>query len=161
MSGPQRQFDTWTEEDKQDALQKMTEIAQRGGHQAEMCIALGLKSEDTFYRWKRDIPEFKAMCDEARLHGKVFYDNLLLRGAAGLIPNFNSTAIMGIVNNKFPEDYKRGINGDSAIQNTGTINILNISPDEVQYKIAQKIEALKRFGEVYTITDEINRDTED
>lgn len=158
MSGPEILFNTWTEEEKEEALKKMIEISSRGGHNAEMCIALGLKSEDTFYRWKREIPEFKAMCDEARLYGKSFYDNLLLRGAAGLVPNFNATATMGIVNNKFAEDYKRNADGSSNTPSIGTVNIVNLNSDELQYKIAQKLEVLKRYGEIYDVLPEPSKE---
>lgn len=149
MSGPLRLFDAWTEEEKEEALTKMIEIAARGGHQAEMCLALGIKSEDTFYRWKREIPEFNEMCIQARLHGKAFYDNLLLRGGAGLVPGFNATAVMAIVNNKFSEDYSRFANSEQATQITNnTINIVNLSQKEIDNKIAQKLEILKTYGQV-------------
>lgn len=154
MPGPECQFNTWTTEEKEEALKKMIEISARGGHQAEMCIALGLRSEDTFYRWKREIPEFKQMCDEARLYGKVFYDNLLLRGGAGLVPGFNATAIMAVVNNKFPEDYKRGLPGNDTTTTNNTINILQLNPEELDYKIAQKLEVLKSYG----VTPKIEHD---
>lgn len=145
MSGPARAFDTWTDEEKEQALTDMIAIAARGGHQAEMCIKLGMKSEDTFYRWKREIPEFKAMCEQARLHGKVFYDNLLLRGGAGLMPGFNATAIMAVVNNKFPEDYSRSPNAER-LQTNNTINILSIGKDELKEKVTQQLQFLQQLG---------------
>lgn len=145
MSGPQRLFDQWTEEQKQEALEKMIEIAKRGGHQAEMCIALGIKSEDTFYRWKRDIPEFKAMCEEAKLHSKAFYENVLLQGGIGSLGKaYNATSIITVVNNKFPEEYKRGVGGESSTNNT--FNILSIGKDELKLKVQQQLEQLQQFG---------------
>ncbi len=148
MSGPKCQFDEWSDEEKQEALEKMINIAQNGGHQSAMSIALGFKSEDTFYRWKREIPEFKAMCDEAKMHAKAFYENLLLKGGAGCIKGFNTAAIMSIVNAKFADEYKPETTNTNT---TNNINILNLNSEEIQYKIAQKIESLRRYGEVYEL----------
>ena len=159
MSGPKCQFDEWSDEEKAAALAKMIEIAQQGGHQSAMSIALGFKSEDTFYRWKREIPEFKSMCEEAKMHAKAFYENLLLRGGAGCIKGFNTAAIMSIVNAKFSDEYKPS--EANALSNSGTINILNISSEELQHKIAQKIEVLKKYGEVYQLDDIIPKPSSD
>jgi hypothetical protein len=146
MSGKIRLFDTWTEEQKEEALATMIEIAQRGGHQSEMCLALGIKSEDTFYRWKREIPEFKEMCDTAALHSKTFYENIGLNGTLGRIPNFSATTYAIIVNNKFRDEYKPANQDGNSVNNT-TINVLNLSSSELDYKIQQKLEVLRRFGE--------------
>lgn len=159
MPGPQRAFDSWTEEEKQEKLAAMIEIAKRGGHQAEMCIALGLKSEDTFYRWKREIPEFKAMCEEAKVYAKAFYEQLLLKGGLGLIKGFNTASIMSLVNAKFGDEYKQG-SGEGGTVNNTTVNVLNISAEEIQTKIAQKIELLKKYGEVYQLDEPINNSEE-
>lgn len=152
MSGPKSKFDTWTDEEKSEALNKMIEIAQRGGHQSEMCLALGLKSEDTFYRWKREIPEFKEMCDTAALHSKAFYENIGLNGTLGRIPNFSATTYAIIVNNKFRDEYKPANDSGNTINNT-TVNVLNMSTEELDYKIAQKLEVLRKFGEEIKIIE--------
>lgn len=143
MSGPKCKFDEWSDEDKESALTKMIEIAQQGGHQSQMCIALGLKSEDTFYRWKREIPEFKAMCEEAKMHAKAFYESLLLKGGAGLIKGFNTAAIMSLVNAKFADEYKPE---NSNIHTNNTINILSIGKDELKIKVNEQLQYLQQLG---------------
>ena len=122
----------------------IVEVAKEGGHIAAMCIKIGIRSEDTFHRWKREIPAFKEAYDEARMHSKALYEQNLLRGSLGLIKDFNATAYMCIINNKFPEDYKRDRTGggDANI----TINNLTLTPEQLDYKIAQKTELLKSMG---------------
>lgn len=144
MSGPKCLFDEWTEEQKQEALAKMIEIAQQGGHQSTMCVALGLKSEDTFYRWKREIPEFKAMCDEAKMHAKAFYESMLLKGGLGLIKGFNTAAIMSIVNAKFADEYRP--DSSSSNQTNNTFNILSIGKDELKLKVQEQLQHLQQLG---------------
>lgn len=136
--GPKSKFMPWM-------CDKIIEVAQLGGHIPAMCQAIGIKSEDTFHRWKREYPEFKAAYEEARTVSKGVYENILLQGAMGQIKGFNFNAIAMIMNNKFPDEYKRGANGSNT--NTEiTINQLNLTPEQVQYKINQKLEKLRSMG---------------
>lgn len=122
--------------------QKIVEVARRGGHIAAMCEEIGIRSEDTFHRWKRENPDFKAAYEHARLASKAVYEERLLQGALGLIPGFNATAFAMLMNNKFPEEYKREHKASTEI----TINSLNVSPEQIEYKIAQKMDLLKSMG---------------
>ena len=141
MSGPERLFDTWTDKQKEEALKTMIAIAQQGGHQSAMAAALGLKSTDTFYRWKREIPEFKEMADEAMMHSQVFYEHENTKQITGESKG-NATSLALVLNNKFRDEYKPS---ESGTTNT-TINILNLSTEEMDYKIAQKLEILRGAG---------------
>jgi hypothetical protein len=145
------QFEKWTEQEKEDALAKMIEIAENGGHQAAMCIALGIKSEDTFYRWKREFPEFKEMCEQAKLHSKATYEKIGLKGMMGDISGFNATTYALTMNNKFRDEYKPPNDAGNTITHN-TLNI-NLSADELSYKIAQKLEVLRSFGEEIKVID--------
>jgi hypothetical protein len=142
MSGPICLFDTWTKEQKQDALKKMVEIAQQGGHQSAMAAALGLKSTDTFYRWKREIPEFKEMADEAMMHSQVFYEKENTKQITGESKG-NATSLALVLNNKFRDEYKPS---EGSTTNNTTINVLNLSAEEMDYRIAQKLEILRGAG---------------
>lgn len=138
QSGPKSKYQPWM-------CDKIVEIAEQGGHIAAMCQAIGIKSEDTFHRWKKEHQEFADAYEEAKTMSKGVYENILLQGAMGKIPGFNFNAIAMIMNNKFPTEYKRGANGSST--NTEiTINQLNLTPEQVQYKISQKLEKLKSLG---------------
>lgn len=139
-TGPKRKFELWM-------CDAIIEVAKNGGHISAMCDAIGIKSEDTFHRWKKEYPEFGSAYEEARTVSKGVYENLLLQGAMGKIPGFNFNAIAMLMNNKFPDEYKRGANGSSTNANTEiTINQLTLSPEQVQYKINQKLEKLKSLG---------------
>lgn len=124
---------------------QILEIAATGGHVAAMCKAIGI-SRTQFYKWKKTIPEFAEAIEDAKLTSQSVYENLLLQGALGKIPGFNFNSLSLIMHNKFPDEYKRGSNG-SAVSNTEiTINQLHLSPKEIDYKIAQKLEKLQALG---------------
>lgn len=121
------------------------EAAAKGSHVAGMCVAIGIASEDTFFRWVREIPEFNEAYKEAQLISKAFYEEQLLRGSLGLVKGFNATSMAMIMNNKFPEDYKRGAGGSNTEINIGSINSIAVDPEELDRKLEEakaKLRAL-------------------
>lgn len=117
---------------------KLVEIAEQGGHVAEMCKAIGIRSKDTFYRWITEHKEFGKAYEESKLASQAFYENVLLAGALGKIKNYNFNSIAMILNNKFGGEYKRGTNGNNTEINIGSINsIEKMAPDELEDKIEQ------------------------
>lgn len=136
--GPKCKYEYWM-------CAKIKEIAGSGGHIPAMCRAIGINSEDTFHRWKREIPEFKEAYEEAKMISKSVYENILLQGAMGQIPHFNFNSVAMIMNNKFPDEYKRGANGSNT--NTEiTINQLNLTPEQIDYKIQALLEKRRARG---------------
>lgn len=127
-----------------DMCQTITEIASNGGHVSEMMIALGISSKETFYRWQQEYPEFKEAYNLSKLVSQAYYERLGLKGALGEIPNFNASTYALIMNNKFSDEYKRSGSGGSHTEIT--VNTLNLSPEQIESKIAQKIEKLKSLG---------------
>ncbi len=125
--------------------EKILEIASNGGHQAAMMQAIGIKKTQ-FHTWKKEIPEFKDAIEEAKLISQSVYENILLQGAMGKIPGFNFNSISLLMHNKFPDEYKRGSNGSTVSNTEITINQLHLSPKEIDYKIAQKLEKLQALG---------------
>lgn len=134
-TGPKSKFEDWM-------CDKIKEIAEAGGHTVAMCLAIGI-SQDTFHRWKKDIPEFKEAYEESKLLSQAFYENAVLLGALGKIPGYNHKAMEMIMNNKFKE-YQR--TAEKVNTTEITINQLNLSPHELTNKIAQKMEKLKALG---------------
>ena len=118
------------------------EVARSGGYDAAMCEKIGV-SNTTLIRWKKEIPEFNKAYQESRTASRKFYEDLLLKGATGQIHGFNFHALAMIMNNKFPEDYSRSANNSKT---DVTINTINISPEQLQAQIAQKLEKLKSLG---------------
>jgi len=136
--GPKAKYDS-------SMCEKLKEVAEQGGHISAMCLAIGIKSEDTFHRWRKQYPEFEEAYQESKLISKAFFEGMALRGMAGLIKGFNFNSLALIMNNKFPEEYKRGANG-SGTNPEITINQLQLSSEQINEKIAQKIEKLKSLG---------------
>lgn len=100
---------------------KIIDIASQGGHVEDMLIALNI-SRDTFYRWKKEIPEFEDAIKESTEHAKQFYGQVLLAGGLGKIKGFNFNAIAMILNNKFPDEYKRSANGSNTEININSVH---------------------------------------
>ena len=140
------EFNTWTDQEKEEKRQAMIDVAKNGGFNAAYTVALGLKSEDTFYRWKREIPEFAEWCKEADLHSKVYLEQLAIDQIAGKCKG-NATSLAIILRNKFGDEYKNPAEGSSKSETNTTNNYLILSKDDVKEKIAQQIAQLKLFGE--------------
>jgi hypothetical protein len=124
--------------------EKLLEVAKTGGHVAEMCIAIGIKSRDTFYRWIKEYPEFSKAYEESKLVSQAFYEQALLAGALGKIKNFNFSALAMVMNNKFGDDYKRNATGSNTEINIGSINsIEQLDSKELDSKI---LKLQKKLG---------------
>lgn len=102
--------------------QTILEIAAQGGHIPAMCLAIGIRSRDTWYRWKEDYPEFKEATEYAELISQAYYEGLLLKAGTGQIQNVNFNSLAMIMNNKFSTEYKRSANSANTEINIGSIN---------------------------------------
>ena len=137
--GAPRKYEPWMGE-------RIIEIAEQGGHVAEMCKAIEIRSKDTFYRWIKLYPEFEEAYKTAKLYSQAFYENLLLAVACGKVKNANFNAIAMTMNNKFGEDYSRGAlgGGSNTEINIGSINSIERLDDK---GLDAKIKALtKKLG---------------
>lgn len=148
QSGRPESYEPWM-------CDKIVEIAATGGHIAQMCVAIGIKTETTFNTWKKKYPEFGEAAEYAKLYSKAYYEHLNLLGARGDLPGFSAAALEKIMTAKFGEEYKKdnqGSNNKTEI----TINNLNLSPEEVNRKIAQISEKLKSMGVIHQPDKETN-----
>lgn len=123
-------------------------VAQDGGFHAAMMMACGI-SNDTFYRWKNEIPEFKDAVAQADIISLAFQEAVLVDGMLGKIKNYNFSANAMALNNKWRAQYSR-VNGGSGDTTEININAINLSPKEIDSKIAQVLEKLKKSGNDYT-----------
>jgi hypothetical protein len=122
--------------------QKIIEVAEQGGHVASMCMAIGVRSKDTFYRWLKEYPEFNDAYEASKLVSQAFYENLLLAGAVGKIKNYNFNSLAMVMNNKFPDEYKRSATGSSGTEiNIGSINSIEQLDSA---SLDKKIESLQK-----------------
>ena len=122
---------------------KIYEVAAQGGHIAEMMVATGIKSKDTWYRWQTEHPEFKKAVEYAKIVSQAHYEKVGYLGATGQINNFNASAYALIMNNKFKDEYSRSGGGSNT---EITINQLSLNNEQIDQKIAQKLEKLKSLG---------------
>lgn len=126
-----------------DMCATVLQIASTGGHIAKMLVELGV-CKDTFYRWQKQFPEFKAAVEHAKDVSQAFYEELGLRGLTGDIPHFNATVYALVMNNKFGDDYRRGSGSNTEV--TITNNTVQLTADEITQKISQKLDKLKSLG---------------
>ena len=117
--------------------QTILEVAAQGGHIPAMCLAIGIRSPDTWYRWKEEYPEFREAADYAKLISQAFYETLLLKAGTGQLPGCNFNSIAMVMNNKFSDEYKRSANSASTEINIGSINsIERLDENTLDKKIA-------------------------
>ena len=102
---------------------KLLDVAGNGGHVAQMCSALGIRSRDTFYRWIELYPEFKEAYEESKLLSQAFYEDVLLRGSLGQIKGFNHHSIAMILQNKFPDEYKSDKKSEITVRSDNSVEI--------------------------------------
>ena len=119
----------------------VVQVANDGGFHAAMMVALGI-GNDTFYRWKREIPEFKEAVEKADLISLALQEAILMDGMLGKIKGYNYSANSKILDNKYKALYQKDGSGNTEI----TINTVNLTPEQLDNKIAQKLEKLKTMG---------------
>ena len=77
---------------------------------------------------------------------KAFYEKLGLLGATGKVKDFNPSTYALIMNNKFSDEYKRSGSGGTEI--TVNNNTLNLTAEQLDSKIAQKLAKVKLLENV-------------
>ena len=117
------------------------EIAKEGGFRAAMCVGLGI-TERTFNKYIKDFPEFANAVEFAELILLAQQEELLQLGAQGKIKNYDFRANSYILNNKYKQLYDKSGGNNTEV----TINTINLTPEQIQNKIAQKLEKLKSLG---------------
>ena len=118
------------------------EVAKEEGFHAAMCVALGI-TEKTFNVYRKDHPEFNDAVEYADLITLAQQEKRLQDGAAGRIEKYNFNANAMVLNNKYRHSYDRSGSGNNT---EITINAINLTPEQINYKIAQKLEKLKSLG---------------
>lgn len=116
--------------------QTIINVAEQGGHIPAMCVAIGIRSKDTFFRWRKLYPEFEEAYQAAVLISQKVYEEIGFAGMMGRIKGFNFNSFAMIMNNKFPDEYKRSATGSNTEINVGSINsIEQLSSTELDKKI--------------------------
>ena len=122
--GPKRKYEDWM-------AQEIVKVAER-------CVALGIKSKDTFYRWLKEYPEFAEAYEASKVASQAFYENEMLKGMLGEIKGFNHQTAAMIMQNKFGDDYKKSGNDSE----TSNASIKKLSAKELDELIIEKYKKL-------------------
>lgn len=117
-----------------------------GAGVAGMCVALGIKSRDTFYNWVKYHPEFAEAYNTARLGRQAMHEEVLLAGVLGKIKNFNFPALAMIMNNMYPDDYSRSGSSSGTSINIGSVNTIETNNKSLDQTLESLTRRLKRLG---------------
>jgi hypothetical protein len=85
-------------------LATMRTYAKDGASKAELALEIGI-SRDTFHNWVQTNQEFSDAVKECELLSQIWWERHGRKGMTGENPNFNSTAFIFQVKNRFRSDY--------------------------------------------------------
>jgi DNA-binding XRE family transcriptional regulator len=85
-------------------LEDMKKVAEDGASKAEMALTIGI-SRETFNNWEHSNPEFRDAVKECELLSQIWWEKNGRIGMTGENPNFNATAFIFQVKNRFRNDY--------------------------------------------------------
>ena len=118
----------------------VVEVAQKGGFHSAMCIALGI-CFSTFNKYRKEYPEFAAAVEQADLVNLAAMEKSLVEAVHGDNTKLNFKAAEMLLSNKYRDLYSK-----VATTTDITINTINLTSDELNAKIAQKLQKLQSLG---------------
>jgi len=124
--------------------------ARSGGFKAAMCVNCGV-SLCAFDKYLKEHQEFREAFEYAELITLKIQEELLVAGATGQVEGYNFKANAFVLTNKYKSLYDATGKGNTEI----TINTINMTSDQMQAKIAQKIEKLKAMGQILVPESEV------
>ena len=138
---------------------KIIEIASQGGSRSKMIVALGIRREATINEWCEKYPEFREAYAISKHYHLAYLEDINLENAKGEIKG-NATSMALMLNNYHPEIYKRNPDATGGGHTEININTINLSPEQMDTAIKQKIQLLRSFGLEFdptksTITDAV------
>lgn len=110
--------------------------ANGGANVAQICIAVGIGSFSTFYRYREKYPEFREATDMCAMASCATLETALMSGAVG-DKKIDSKAAMWMLYNKDNEQYKM-----SGIANTSD-NSVNIKIGNINMASLNKLSSLE------------------
>lgn len=70
----------------------------------QVCVALGIV-KDTYYRWKKEHPEFAAMAQAGEEASQAWWESRGEQGMFGEIDKFSGTPWIFVMKNRFKDSY--------------------------------------------------------
>lgn len=84
---------------------KLPEMFADGSSITQVCVRKLHVSRETYYEWKDLYPEFRVAASYGEQLSQAFHEEELDEGARGKIKNFNATAKIFQMKNRFRESY--------------------------------------------------------
>jgi DNA-binding XRE family transcriptional regulator len=103
VQAPKRTFGRPSKYDP-SMLEDMKKVAIDGASKAEMALTIGI-SRETFNNWEHSNPIFRDAVKECELLSQIWWERHGRKGMTGENPDFNSTAFIFQVKNRFRSDY--------------------------------------------------------
>lgn len=85
--------------------EQVIDLGREGASKAEMSYALGV-ARSTFDLWEHEHPAFSEAVKEAVSLAQGWWEQKGRKAVFGGIPNFNATAFIFTMKNRFPSDWK-------------------------------------------------------
>ena len=85
-------------------IPELLEAAKNGASKAKLAVILGIH-RDTLYDWTRSNPEFSDIVKQCEVLSQVWWEDQGMMGMTGVNPEFNATAFIFQVKNRFRGDY--------------------------------------------------------
>lgn len=105
-----------------DMCDKVIELGREGASKAEMSFALGI-ARSTFALWEQKHPAFSEAVKEACDLAQGWWEHNGRKATFGGVPNFNSTAFIFTMKNRFKEDWRDKVE----TEHSGSVEVSQIT----------------------------------
>jgi hypothetical protein len=123
----------------------MIKVLAEGGHISRVCIELGI-SEQTFYDWCKKHESFKDAYAIGRQYSAAFYEELMLKGSAGLIEGFNAHSVKFILGAKLGWNVPDANKGNTVVvENMNVLDTKGLTEEQLQEKIDKATKKLQKL----------------
>lgn len=109
-------------------------------------------SPDTFSRWRKDHPEFEEAWQTSQIISQALDEKALSDFATGKIRQGNATAFALLLNNKYREEYRPATESGSINITNNTVNLSDLSKEELSYRINRASETLIKAGQGHLLS---------
>ncbi len=137
-----------------EMCEKIVDIAKGGGGVSAMCLAIGIKSRDTFYRWLKEHEDFAQAYEKTKNVSQAVLEDILVKMALGELPKGNFNAVSLLLHNRHRDQYFKEAQTKTEI-NIGQLN--NIESLDIS-QLDSKIQTLQKKLGVYHEPELIEHD---
>ena len=106
----------WNNPYSPDMCAKAYELFTVGASIVKVCVKLGIV-KDTYYRWKKEHPEFGEMAEAGEQASQAYWEDKGEAGIDGEIDKFAGSSWQFVMKNRFRADYR----DEQAVQTNNTL----------------------------------------